>query len=100
MSHECLKTLRGHTIGVSSVAWSPDGQKIVSSSTDNTIKIWDTDTHVCLGTLSGHLYGVSSVAWSPDGQKIASGSYDNNIKIWDVSKYCEYEYFNKFQFID
>ena len=36
-----LQTLTGHTARVNSVAFSPDGQRIVSGSSDNTLKIWD-----------------------------------------------------------
>ncbi|MDR0644470.1 MAG: WD40 domain-containing protein [Treponema sp.] len=34
-----LQILAGHTWTVSSVAFSPDGRKIVSGSYDNTIKV-------------------------------------------------------------
>ena len=81
----CLKTLEGHTDEVYSVAYSPDGTKIVSGSHDNTIKIWDANTGQCLKTLEGHSLDVNSVAYSPDGTKIISGSYDNTIKIWDAN---------------
>ena len=37
---KCLKTLEGHSNGVCSVAFSPDGTKIISGSEDKTIKIW------------------------------------------------------------
>jgi WD40 repeat protein len=37
---KCLKTLKGHSSYVSSVAYSPDGKKIISSSWDKTVKIW------------------------------------------------------------
>ena len=36
----CLKTLEGHSNSVASVAYSPDGTKIISGSWDDTIKIW------------------------------------------------------------
>ena len=74
--------MEGHKYGVSSVAYSPDGTKIVSGSTDNTIKIWDTNTGECLQTLMGHSKSVYAVAYSPDGRKIISGSYDKTVKIW------------------
>ena len=72
-----------------SVAWSPLllGQKIVSSSNDNSIKIWDIETSLCLSTLSGHTNWVLSVAWSPFEQKIVSGSHDHEIKIWNAETY-------------
>ena len=86
---ECLSTLNGHTDWVCSVTWSPDGQKIASSSYDMTIKIWDAYAYECLSTLSGHTNSVQSVAWSPLllGQKIASSSNDYEIKVWDIESY-------------
>ncbi len=50
----CLETLTGHTEGVISVTFSPDGKRIVSGSCDNTLKIWDSDNFKCLETLTGH----------------------------------------------
>ncbi|MBQ5891984.1 MAG: hypothetical protein IIW76_05385 [Bacteroidales bacterium] len=40
---KCLKTLKGHSYGVLSVAFSPDGTRIVSGSEDKTIKIWGVE---------------------------------------------------------
>lgn len=48
---QCLRTLQGHTKGVLSVALSPDGRFIASSSEDGTIKIWDVGTGEYLNTL-------------------------------------------------
>ena len=81
----CLKTLKGHSEGVKSVAYSPDGTKIVSGSMVGTIKIWDANTGECLKTLEGHKHVVESVAYSPDGTKFVSGSFDKTIKIWDAN---------------
>ena len=78
----CLQTLEGHSGYVESVAYSPDGTKIISGSTDKTIKIWNANTGECLQTLEGHLDIIWSVAFSPDGTKIISGSDDTTIKIW------------------
>jgi predicted nucleic acid-binding Zn ribbon protein len=78
-----LRTLKGHTYRVQSVAYSPDGRRIVSGAMDNTIKIWDAEVWRELRTLKGHTLPVWSVAYSPDGCSIISGSYDKTIKIWD-----------------
>ena len=37
---KCLQTLIGHSYPVNSVAYSPDGKRIISGSNDNIIKIW------------------------------------------------------------
>jgi len=69
---------------VYSVAWSPDGKRIVSGSGDYTLRIWDADSGECLQTLRGHRSWVESVAWSPDGKRIVSGADDYTLRIWDV----------------
>ena len=76
-------TLRGHTSNVTSVAFSPDGRRIATSSFDRTIKLWETETGQEVFTLRGHTSGVLSVAFSPDGRQLASGSIDSTAKVWD-----------------
>jgi len=41
---EQVSELKGHSGGVRSVSFSPDGSKIVSGSDDNTIRVWDAST--------------------------------------------------------
>ena len=68
-----------------SLAYSPDGQHIVSGSSDHTIQIWDAETGFPVGDpLEGHTDLVPSVAYSPDGQYIISGSRDSTIRVWDA----------------
>ncbi len=81
-----LRTLAGHSKGVWSVVYSPDGRYLASGSSDKTIKIWEVATGKELRTLTGHSSGVLSVVYSPDGRYLASGSADKTIKIWEVAK--------------
>jgi WD40 repeat protein len=80
-----VRTLSGHSDWVYSVAYSPDGRRLVSGAHDNTIKIWDAETGALIRTFSGHNGWVLSVAYSPNGRWLASsGTDDKTIKIWDA----------------
>jgi WD40 repeat protein/serine/threonine protein kinase len=80
-THLELKTLRGHLGPVVAVNFSPDSQRIVTGSYDQTAKVWDANGTE-LATLSGHRREVLSVAFSPDGTRIATGSADRTARIW------------------
>lgn len=82
-------TCYGHVNGVMSVSFSPDGTKIASGSTDNTIKLWDVATGTEVMTLTGHAGPVMSVSFSPNGTHIASGSRDKTLKLWDAATGAE-----------
>jgi hypothetical protein len=84
LCNQDLSTLRGHTSSVASVAWSPDGRRIVSGSGDKTAKIWDVTTDREITTLQGHTAAIREVAWSPDGKRIATASSDKTVKLWDA----------------
>ena len=84
LSSQVRSTLRGHTNAVASVAFSPDGRRVATGSTDNTAKIWDAQTGEELMTLRGHAGVIWSIAFSPDGRRLATGSTDKTAKIWDA----------------
>ena len=84
-SGEELVVLRGHESGVTSVAFSPDGWRVASGSSDETVRLWDAASGEELLVLCGHEKWVTSVAFSPDGSRIASGSRNGTVRLWDAS---------------
>jgi WD40 repeat protein len=87
----------GHTHQVNSVAFSPDGKRIVSSSIDSTVRLWDVETGKEVGRHKDHTEIVWRVAFSSDGRSILSGGggtyngktdrfkagKDNTLRLWD-----------------
>lgn len=73
-----IKTLK-QGASVHALAFSPGGDKLVSGSDDNAIKVWDTESGNCIKTLTVHDKRVSTLAFSPDGELLASGSHDGHV---------------------
>ncbi|MFN9916170.1 MAG: WD40 repeat domain-containing protein, partial [Pirellulaceae bacterium] len=74
---------------MSSVAWSPDGQRALSGSSDATVRLWDVQSGSCLGVLEGHTESVWSVAWSADGRFAFSAASNGVMRVWDLSSTTE-----------
>ena len=77
-------TPQGHDTAVNSAIYTIDGEKIISASSDKTIKIWNVRTGDCIKTLTGHSSSVNSVELAPNSQHIISASDDNTLKLWDI----------------
>jgi len=96
--------LKGHSMGITSVALHPIFTVVASGSEDGTIKvsalptncflvltmddqIWDHESGEFMKTMKGHTKAVNSVIFTPKGTHLASCSTDLSIKLWDVSSY-------------
>jgi WD40 repeat protein len=78
--------LIGHKGSIASVAFSPDGRRVVTGSEDKTARVWDLSGPTPVATiLEGHSERVTSVAFSPDGRRVVTGSEDNTARVWDLS---------------
>jgi WD40 repeat protein len=78
------RALIGHTDGVTDVAFSPDGKRVLTASRDFTARVWDTGAGGLIATLKGHTDVVNSAVFSPDGGRIVTASNDMTARIWDA----------------
>ena len=67
-------------------AFSPDGRRIASGSSDGSLQIWDVESGALLvKSLNGHSGAIHSIAFSPNGERIVSGSQDKTLRLWDAA---------------
>jgi GTPase SAR1 family protein len=68
-----------------SVAWSPDGARLLSGGVDGTVRLWEAASGREQAVLEGHKGRVWSVGWSPDGARLLSGGDDGTVRLWEVA---------------
>ena len=61
-----------------------DRRRVISESSDHTLRVWDMDRQECLRVLAGHKDWVQSVALSRDGRRVVSGSADRTLRVRDM----------------
>lgn len=84
-SGKVLHSLMGDVGMVRSLAWSPDGRRLVCGENfEGKLQIWDAQTGKLEASWQGHRHLIGSVVWRPDGRQFASGSLDQAISIWEA----------------
>jgi WD40 repeat protein len=77
--------LVGHTDDVWSVAFSPDGTLVGSSSSDETVVLWSVQERRPFGQpLVGHTDAVTKLAFGPDGGTLITSGADRALRLWSV----------------
>lgn len=80
-------SLYSHKLAVSSVAFSPDEQVVVSGSSDKNIKIWSVKFGNVLKSIRAHDGGITSLHFIPHSHLVFSGSRDGVISLWDIDRF-------------
>lgn len=75
----------GHTGFVTSGQFSPDGRKVVTTSSDVTAKIWDVALGKLLVNLKAHGSRVNTAQFNQDGLQLVTTSNDNTAIVWNAN---------------
>ncbi|KAG2335670.1 WD40 repeat-like protein [Suillus weaverae] len=87
-TRECIASLEGDTDHNLSLAWTPDGTRLLSAGSryDHTIREWDALTWQQVGhPWKGHKDRINAIAIHPAGTFVASACNDGHIRLWRLS---------------
>ncbi len=79
-----IRSLPGHSSGVSALAISPDGEILASGDYNGMIALWNLATGELLRKFSGHSGTIKPMIVSPDNRLLATGSTDKILKVWNI----------------
>ncbi len=80
-----LEMLKGHTGTIKAISITPNGEQVVSGSSDGTLQVWNLATGKCMKVMEGHTDSVNAVSITPDGERAVSGSSDKTIRVWELA---------------
>jgi WD40 repeat protein/serine/threonine protein kinase len=80
-----IRIFSGHEDAVLSVAFSNNGESLVSGSYDKTARLWDVATGTERRVFKGHTWWVWSAAFSSDDRKLVTASQDGTARVWEVA---------------
>jgi serine/threonine protein kinase len=85
-----IRSFKGHTDWVATVAISPDGKRALSGSSDTTVRVWDLETGKELKKIAAHTT-PSRALLAPDGKHFLtySQNVDRKLRLWDAATYKE-----------
>ncbi|HEX5269891.1 MAG TPA: protein kinase, partial [Gemmataceae bacterium] len=75
---------------VMALAFSPDGQSLVTSGGEAPVRLWDLSDRKLRRVFLGHGDRVRAVAFAPDGRTLASGGIDATVRLWGLTPEAGY----------
>jgi len=79
------RSLKAHSGWVTGLAFSADGQRLASGSSDQTVKFWDVSTGQEATTVASEIKDVQALAFSRDGLWLAGENSSNAVTVWSAA---------------
>lgn len=79
-----IRHFDGEGGGVTTVAFSPDGQQILAGFNTGLIILWDAETGQVIQRLEEHQSVVTTIVYAADGKRAMSSSGDASVIVWDL----------------
>jgi periodic tryptophan protein 2 len=84
---------QGHFDSMNTIAYSPEGQRIITAADDGKIKVWDVNSGFCVVTFTEHISGVTACEFAKRGNVLFTASLDGSIRAWDLIRYRNFRTF-------
>uniref|UniRef100_H3AB34 PWP2 small subunit processome component n=1 Tax=Latimeria chalumnae TaxID=7897 RepID=H3AB34_LATCH len=84
---------QGHFNSMVSLAYSPDGQYVVTGGDDGKVKVWNTNSGFCFVTFTEHTSNVTGVTFTSTGCVVLSSSLDGTVRAFDFHRYRNFRTF-------
>lgn len=78
---------QGHSSEMSCIAYSPDGQYIVTGGEDSKVKLWNVSNGFCFVTFTEHTSAVTAVEFSNNKKFLVSAALDGTVRAYDITRY-------------
>jgi WD40 repeat protein len=85
ITEEVITTFSGHTERILTANWSPEEDRILTTSVDTTARVWDAQSGEELLRLEGHSNETRGGKWSKDSQHIFTWSFGGDVHLWDAN---------------
>lgn len=86
-SEQYVMKQQGHSSEMSCMAYSPDGQYIVTGGEDAKVKLWSCSSGFCFVTFHEHNSAVTAVDFSLNKKFVVSASVDGTVRAYDITRY-------------
>lgn len=81
---DALRVSLAHPKQVNAVAFTPDGQRLLSTCTDQLLRIWDIESGQLVTSFNWNIGQITAVAVSPDGLTAAVGGQKGQVVVVDL----------------